>query len=141
MSAPATPRVGRLERFLWFVVAALIAGVWVGFEALAGYEIPSRAHPVLALLVVAALLQGGVDLSRVWRYQRLVGSLPIPIEERRDLAARIAHLEVNEPELLAAIRGLQAAPAPKPKRPRTRSARAVSVAIAEDNHNDPAQPK
>jgi hypothetical protein len=101
----AHPRVviEKLERFAWFVTAALLAGVWLFFEALVGYEIPTRAHPILGTLVASALVQGGIDLRRMLRW-RSVLSGTLPPAEVRELAARAASLEQEDPELVEAIR-------------------------------------
>lgn len=111
----------RVERFVWFAFASAVAGVWVFFEAATGKEIPSHAHPVLGALVVAALMFGGVDVAKVARIRRELlavareaGADPRELEA---VAHRIAVLEVEDPELVRALRTLT--PHTARRRPRT----------------------
>ena len=112
----------RVERFVWFAFASAVAGVWVFFEAATGKEIPSYAHPVLGALVAAALMFGGVDVAKVARIRRELlavareaGADPQDLEA---VAHRIAVLEVEDPELVRALRTLTPGTSPR-RRPRT----------------------
>lgn len=93
----------RLERMAWFLAAVTLAGVWLFFEALTGYEIPTRAHPILGVLVASALVQGGIDLRKMLRWRSLLAG-EMPHREIQDLSARAALLEREDPELVEAIR-------------------------------------
>lgn len=93
----------RLERFAWFVVAVILAGVWLFFEALTGYEIPTRAHPILGVLVASALVQGGIDFRKMLRWRALLAG-DLPSREIQDIATKAALLEREDPELVESIR-------------------------------------
>lgn len=93
----------RLERFVWFAVAVVLAGVWLFFEALTGYEIPARAHPILGVLVASALVQGGIDLRKMLRWRSLLAG-DLPPHEVRGLSEKAALLEREDPELVELIR-------------------------------------
>ena len=93
----------KLERFVWFAVAVVLAGVWLFFEALTGYEIPTRAHPILGVLVASALVQGGIDLRKMLRWRSLLAG-DLPQREMQGLSEKAAILEREDPELVEAIR-------------------------------------
>lgn len=95
--------ITKLERFAWFGVAAVLGGVWLFFEMIAGYEIPARAHPILGTLVATALVFGGMDLSKVRKARSLLAG-DFSGAALHDLDGRLAALERDDPELLAAIR-------------------------------------
>ena len=95
--------ISKLERLVWFAVAVILAGVWIFFEMIAGYEIPGRAHPILGTLVATALVFGGIDVAKVRHARRLLaGDLAhdrgLPVDER------LAVLRREDPELVAALR-------------------------------------
>ena len=96
--------VSKLVRLVWFAVAVILAGVWIFFEMIAGYEIPGRAHPILGTLVGAALVSGGIDVAKVRRARQLFAddigqhARNLPVDER------LALLRREDPELVAALR-------------------------------------
>lgn len=100
----------RVERFLWFLIAAAIGGTWAFYEPLTGRDIPGHAHPVLATLLAASLTFGGIDLRKVARIrqelERVTNNAGIPPEAIADVATRIAVLEVQDPQVARALRGL-----------------------------------
>lgn len=96
--------LSRADRYLWFAVAVAISMVWLFFELIAGYEIPQRAHPILGILVLAALIAGGNDLSKIARMRRILDpETPIPEADRRALADRARTLELEDPDLYFAL--------------------------------------
>jgi len=100
----------RVERFLWFLIAAAIGGTWIFYEPISGKEIPGHAHPVLATLLGASLAFGGIDLRKVARIKqeltRATNNAGIPVSDVDDVAARIAVLEVQDPQVARALRNL-----------------------------------
>ena len=114
----------RIERFIWFLIAAAVGGIWAFYEPLTGKDIPGHAHPVLATLLAAALTFGGIDLRKVARIrqelERVTNQAGLPPDAIADVAARIAILEVQDPQVARALRAL--AP-PRTRRPTTNPAR------------------
>lgn len=116
----------RIERFLWFLVAAAIGGTWIFYEPLSGREIPGHAHPVLATLLAASLTFGGIDLRNVARLRqelmRATNQAGVPTEDIDDVATRAALLEAHDPQLAQALRRLPPRRRPTPvRRPRSQS--------------------
>jgi hypothetical protein len=113
----------RVERFLWFLVAAAIGGSWIFYEPISGKEIPGHAHPVLGVLLASALTFGGIDLRKVARIrqelERVTNTAGIPSEALADVATRIAVLEVQDPQVARALRAM----APPRRRQPTNPAR------------------
>lgn len=113
----------RIERFLWFFVAALVGGAWVFYEAITGKEVPGHAHPVFATFVAAALAFGGADLRRIARVRRdllaVAREAGLTAEELEGVAHRVAVLEVEDPQLVRALRALAPPASPQRRRPKT----------------------
>ena len=117
--------VHRAARFLWSLTPLAIGGSWIFYEPLSGKEIPGHAHPVLATLLAAALTFGGIDLRNVARIKqelaRVTNSAGISPDALDDVAARIAILEVQDPQVARALRALAPRRRPitqPPRRPR-----------------------
>lgn len=104
--------ISKLERFAWFAVAVILAGVWLFFELIAGYEIPTRAHPILGLLVATALIFGGLDVSQMRKVRSLLAGDLTP-RDQKTIADRAAYLEKEDPELVASLRRLSQREPPK----------------------------